>query len=409
MTRTLVIAGHGMAGHRLAEEVLARDAARTWRLVILAEEDRPAYDRVALSTLFDGKSPEDLALTGHDFLTHPRVRLRLRTTVTAIDRGRTAVICQDGTEVRYDALVLATGSRPFVPPVPGAALPGSFVYRTVADIDAIRAAAGEPGRPAVVIGGGLLGLEAANGLRSLGLRPHIVETAPRLMALQLDEGAGRVLARLIGALGVTAHCSSTTASVEAGPDGRVASVRLSGGTELPASVVVFAAGVRPRDELAEPAGLARGERGGFLVDELCRTGGGPIWAIGECAAVSGRTYGLAAPGYRMARSVADQLTNGGGVPFTGADMSTRLKLIGVDVASFGDAFARTEGAMEYVVQNDAAATYAKLVLGPDGRTLLGGVLAGDARAYPGLRSLTGLPFGVPPDELLAPGRSRNGP
>ncbi|POX56959.1 FAD-dependent oxidoreductase [Streptomyces sp. Ru71] len=400
MTRTLVIAGHGMAGHRLAEELLARDSAGHWRIVILAEEDRPAYDRVALSTLLDGKNPEDLTLAGHDFLTHPRVDLRLRTTVTAIDRARTTVTCQDGTEIGYDALVLATGSRPFVPPVPGAGLPGTFVYRTVADIDAIRAAASDADRPAVVIGGGLLGLEAANGLRCLGLRPHVVEMAPRLMALQIDEGGARVLARLIGELGVAVHCSSATAAIEAGPDGRVNAVRLADGTVLEASAVVFAAGVRPRDELAEPAGLPRGERGGFLVDELCRTDDAAIWAIGECAAVTGRTYGLAAPGYRMAASVADQLTGGNGDPFTGADMSTKLKLMGVDVASFGDAFAHTEGAMEYVA-HATATRYAKLVLGPDGRTLLGGVLAGDARAYTTLRTLTGRPLTAPPEDLLA--------
>ncbi|MFI9778672.1 NAD(P)/FAD-dependent oxidoreductase [Streptomyces sp. NPDC051956] len=402
MTRTLVVVGHGMAGHRLAEEVLTGDRDGGWRVVVLAEEPRPAYDRVALSSLLDGATPGDLGLAGRDFLTDPRLELRLGTTVTDVDRQARTVTCSDGARVGYDALVLATGSRPFVPPVPGHGLPGCFVYRTVEDIAAIRAAA-VPGLDAVVIGGGLLGLEAAGGLRALGMRPHVVEMAPRLMALQVDEGGGRVLAGAVEELGVRVHCGAVLRSVDAGADGRVRGVTLDDGTVVEAPLVVFSAGVRPRDDLAGPLGLARGERGGFLVDDRCRTRDERVWAVGECAAVQGRCHGMAAPGYRMAESVAGQLLRGDGPPFPGADTSARLKLLGVEVASFGDAHTRTEGAMEFIRDDLESGTYAKVVLAPDGRTLLGGVLAGDARSYPALRALVGLELSASPDQLLRSG------
>lgn len=403
MTRTLVVAGHGMVGHRLVEEMLARDAGRQWRIVVLGEEPRAAYDRVALSSLLDGATPDDLALAGSDVLGDRRLRLRPGTTVTGVDRRDRTVTCGDGTEVGYDALVLATGSRPFVPPVPGHDLPGCFVYRTVEDVAAIRAAA-RPGRDAVVVGGGLLGLEAANGLRLLGMRPHVVEMAPWLMAQQIDEGGGRVLAGAVERLGVGVRCSTALHAVGAGADGRVERVELADGTVLDASLVVFAAGVRPRDELAAPLGLERGERGGFLVDEWCRTADERVWAIGECAAVAGRCHGLAAPGFRMAETVARQLLGvaGAGDAFGGADTSAKLKLLGVEVAGFGDAHARSQGAIEYVRDDRRAGTYAKVVLAADGRTVLGGVLAGDTRAYPALRAMTGHRLTASPDELLSP-------
>ncbi|ARZ68888.1 hypothetical protein SMD11_3248 [Streptomyces albireticuli] len=408
MTRTLVIAGHGMIGHRVATDVLAGDTAGEWRVTVLAEESRPAYNRVALSTYLGGRAASALTLARPGFLDDPRLDLRLSTPVTAIDRGSRTVKTADGTVVPYDALVLATGSRPFVPPVPGHDLPGCFVYRTLDDLDAIRAAAeGSEGRPGVVIGGGLLGLEAAGALRKLGMKVHVVETAPRLMAVQLDQGGGDILARMIRDMGVEVRCSAVTEAVEAGPDGSVAGVRLADGTLVETDLVVFSAGIRPRDELADQAGLRRAERGGFLVDNRLRTEDDRIWAVGECAAVEGRCYGLATPGYQMAKVVVEQLLATGGTTddaagsvFDGADMSTKLKLLGVDVASIGDAHATTPGAIEYVEADPAAGTYAKLVLAEDGRTLLGGVLAGDAKPYPLLRSLLNRELPAPVDQML---------
>ncbi|UQW99963.1 FAD-dependent oxidoreductase [Streptomyces sp. RerS4] len=401
MTRTLVVVGYGMTAHRLVEHLRAGDRSARWRIVVAAEESRPAYDRVALSSYLDGKSAEDLLLAGPDVAGDPRVDVRLSSPVVSVDRGARTVTFADGPAVRYDALVLATGSRPFVPPVPGHDLPGAFTYRTFDDLDALREAS-VPGAAGVVIGGGLLGLEAAQALRSLGMRPHVVELSPHLMPLQIDEGGGAVLARLVGELGMTVHCGVSVASVDAGPEGLVRGVTLSDGTVLDARTVVFSAGVRPRDELAGPARLERGERGGFLVDAFCRTADERVWAIGECAAVEGRCHGLVAPGYLMAESVARQLLAGPpAAPFPGADTSAKLKVFGVEVAGFGDVHARTEGALSFVREDRAAATYAKLVLSPDGRTLLGGVLAGDAHAYGELRAMLGHQLTGPPDLLLA--------
>ncbi|MEV6227304.1 nitrite reductase large subunit NirB [Saccharopolyspora shandongensis] len=402
MTRTLVVVGHGMVGHRLVEALRERDADDTWRIVVLGEESRPAYDRVALSSYLDGKSAEDLSLVRHELLGDPMVDLRLGTGATGIDRAARVVSTSDGSRLHYDALVLATGSRPFVPPVPGHDLDGCFVYRTIEDLDAIRAAATE-GEPGVVIGGGLLGLEAANALRLLGMRAHVVEMAPRLMPLQVDEGGGQVLGRLVGDLGLTVHCGAATKSIDG--DGRVRGVTLADDAVIDTEVVVFSAGVRPRDELAELAGLARAEHGGFLVDASCRTSDENIWAIGECAAVEGRCYGLVAPGYSMAEGVADQLLARGEGTFPGADLSTKLKLLGVDVASFGDAHAQADGALEVVYANNAAGTYAKLVLSDDARILLGGVLVGDATAYSVLRPLIDRELPAPPEQLLLPAGS----
>ncbi|MEV4949290.1 FAD-dependent oxidoreductase [Streptomyces sp. NPDC053755] len=360
--RTLVVVGYGPVAHRLVAEVRALDRTDGWRIVVLGEEPRGAYNRVALSSLVSGLTPADLALPAPDFL----VDVRLSTTVTEIDRERRTVRCSDGTRHPYDALVLATGSRPFVPPVPGHDLPHCFTYRTVEDIDAIRAAA-RAGRPGVVIGGGLLGLEAADALRHLGMRPHVVEAAPRLMPLQVDTGGGRLLASLVRDLGVEVRCEAATVSVEEH------GVRLADGTEIEAGLVVFSAGIRPRDELAAATGLATGERGGFLVDDRLRTDDERIWAVGECAAVEGRCHGLLAPGHRMAAAVARQLLGLDHPPFADTGQPTRLKLLGIGVSGFGDIHARTEGAIEFSEDDRAGGRYRKLVLAPDGRTLLGRV------------------------------------
>ncbi|SDC07880.1 NAD(P)/FAD-dependent oxidoreductase [Actinokineospora iranica] len=392
MTSTLVVVGHGMVGHRFVEQVRALDTDDTWRVVVLAEEHHPAYDRVSLSSYLAGKSKSDLALPGRDLRADPRVDLRLACPAVSVDRARRLVRTADGDEVRYDALVLATGSRPFVPPVPGHDLSGCFVYRTFDDLDALRAAA-RAGRPGVVVGGGLLGLEAANALRLLGMRAHVVETAPHLMPAQLDAGAARVLHRHLTGLGFDLRCATATTSVDADPDGAVRAVTLSDGTVLAADLVVFAAGVRPRDELAAVLGLARGERGGFAVDDHCRTADDRVWAIGECAAIRGRCHGLVAPGYRMADNVARQVLGQRTAPVDGSDASTTLKLLGVSVATFGAA--RSDDALE-VVFAEGDARYAKVLLSRDTGDLMGGILAGDTGSWTTVGSFVGRP---PPSDL----------
>ncbi|NYI05349.1 nitrite reductase large subunit NirB [Allostreptomyces psammosilenae] len=398
--RHLVVAGHGMVGHRLVEALRSRDTDGQWNVTVLSEEPRPAYDRVALSSYFDGADEAALRLPDLD----DAVDLRLGVTATAIDRAGRTVTTSTGETLGYDALVLATGSYPFVPPLPGHDAEGCFVYRTLEDLDAIRAAAqaaaaGGTGH-GVVIGGGLLGLEAANALRLLGLTPHVIEMAPWLMPMQIDEGGGALLGRMISELGVEIHCGTGVGGVEV-EDGRAVAVTLADGTRIPTDLVVFSAGVRPRDQLARDAGLAVGERGGVVVDLACRTEDEHIWAVGEVACIEGRVLGLVGPGNAMAEVVADRLLGGEAV-FPGADTSTKLKLLGVDVASFGDAKATTPGALEVVLNDPVKGTYSKLVVSDDARTLLGGILVGDTSKYALLRPLIGSELPADPAVLLAP-------
>ncbi|WP_018784592.1 nitrite reductase large subunit NirB [Micromonospora sp. CNB394] len=391
----LVVVGNGMVGQRFVEALRARDTDGRWRVTVLAEERRPAYDRVRLSAVFDGVDAGELNLHTPD----AGVDLRLGEPATGVDRARRVVTTAAG-EYPYDALVLATGSYAFVPPVDGTDLPGVFVYRTLDDLSAIREHA-RGRRTGAVIGGGLLGLEAANALRLLGLATSVVEFAPRLMPVQVDEAGGAMLRRYVEELGVTPYLGVATTALRTGPDGTVAALDLADGRTVDAELVVVAAGIRPRDELARVAGLPLGPRGGVLVDASCRTADERIWAVGECAAVDGVCHGLVAPGYATAEVVADRLL-GGAATFPGADTATKLKLLGVDVASFGDAHGVTPGCLDVTYTDPATRSYAKLVLSDDARTLLGGVLVGDASAYPTLRASVGGPLPAPPLALLAP-------
>jgi len=395
----LVVVGHGMVGHRFVQAAIERGLTETHDIVVVGAEPRPAYDRVALTSYFE-VGAEALSLLPSGEYDDPRVRLLVGTSVVALDCDARTVRLDDGTTLGYDELVLATGAAPFVPPVPGHDLPGCFVYRTVEDLDAIREAAAGATTGAV-IGGGLLGLEAANALHQLGLDTHVVEMAPRLMPVQVDAAGGATLARHVEGLGLTVHTGAATERVLG--DDRATGLALAGTEPITAELVVFSAGVRPRDALARDAGLDLAERGGVLVDERCRTSDPHVWAVGECAAPAGRMYGLVAPGYAMAEVVVDALLDGPG-SFTGADMSTKLKLLGVDVASFGDAFAATEGALELVFADAVAGVYKKLVVSEDGRQLLGGILVGDAEAYGVLRPMvaSGIPLPDNPEELILP-------
>ncbi|WP_041261236.1 nitrite reductase large subunit NirB [Pseudofrankia inefficax] len=408
----LLVVGNGMVGQRLVEALRERDTDRRWQVTVLSEEPRRAYDRVALSSYFDGASAAELDLVEPGCYETPGYALHLDETAVDVDRAARTVTTSRGRVLGYDALVLATGSFPFVPPVPGRDLAGCFVYRTLEDLDAIRAAATHArthtrGRRAgLVIGGGLLGLEAARALRLLGMSPHVVELAPRLMPLQVDEGGGALLRELIEDLDVTVHLGTSVSSIAQERDGRMLAT-LTNGTELDLDLVVFSAGIRPRDQLARAAGLPVGERGGVVVDDACRTADEAIFAIGECACIAGRVYGLVAPGYAMAEVLADRLL-GGAAAFAGADISTKLKLLGVDVASFGDALAATPGALEVTLNDPVRRSYAKLVVSDDATTLLGGVLVGDASRYASLRPLVGRPLPGDPVAMIAPGGTEVG-
>jgi nitrite reductase (NADH) large subunit len=399
--KTAVVVGHGMVGHRFVEALRSRDTEGRWQVIILSEEKLPAYDRVGLSSYVGAWDVSALALPGNEYAGDELVELRLGQSAESIDRAARKVTTSSGDILAYDALVLATGSYPFVPPVPGHDDPACFVYRTLDDLDGIRAAAeaAGPGAVGVVVGGGLLGLEAANALRLLGLTPHVVEYNTRLMPAQVDEGGGAILERLVTDLGLHVHTGVGTSSIEAADQG--VKVTLSDETVIEAGLVVFSAGVRPRDQIARDAGIEVGPRGGIITDLGLQTSDPNIWAIGECAAVEGVCYGLVAPGYSTAEIVADRLLGGSG-EFPGADMSTKLKLLGVDVASFGDAHGVTEGALSVVLHDAAKGTYAKLVVSDDAKTLLGGILVGDATAYSALRPLVGRPLPAEPAALISP-------
>jgi nitrite reductase (NADH) large subunit len=390
--KTLVVVGHGMVGHRLVEVAVERGLTAQWDVVVHAEEPVHAYDRVALTTWFDGAA---LALSP---VTDPAVELRLGDPVVSVDTEARLVTSASGTVTPYDALVLATGSTPVVPPVEGASGPGRFVYRTVVDLEAIQAAA-RTARRGAVVGGGLLGLEAAQALQTLGLETTVVEFAPRLMPVQVDAGGGEALRRLVEALGVQVRLGASTraiAEVEGG-------LRMSfvEGPDLDVDLVVFSAGIRPADVLARAAGLEVAERGGVVVDLACRTSAADVYAVGECASAVGRCWGLVAPGYAMAEVVVDRLLGGTGT-FDGADLSTKLKCLGIDVASFGDAFATEPGALELVWADPVAGVYSKLVVSDDAKRLLGGILVGDTSAYASLRPLVGSGLAMNPAALIGP-------
>lgn len=422
----IVVVGHGMVGHRFAQAAIERGLTETHDVLVLGEEPRAAYDRVALTSWFGAGSDALSLLPGGEY-DDPRVRLVLDSVVTEVDRAaRTVTVVSPPSAAddllanpgavtvhEYDVLVLATGAAPFVPPVEGRGKDGCFVYRTIEDLEAIRAAS-EAATSGVVIGGGLLGLEAANALVQLGLETHVVEMAPRLMPVQVDDAAGATLVRHIERLGVTVHTGVVTEEIEGGSSVTGLRVRPAGTEEgaptevVDAQVMVFSAGIRPRDALARECDLEVAPRGGVLVDEQCRTADPHVFAIGECAAPGGTMYGLVAPGYAMAEVVVDALLDGPGT-FTGADMSTKLKLLGVDVASFGDAFATTDGALELTYADAVAGVYKKLVVAESGVgdgsfRLLGGILVGDASAYGILRPMvsSGLALPANPEQLILP-------
>jgi len=407
--RRIVVVGHGMVAQHFLE-TLAKSAL-SLDVTVLCEEPRAAYDRVQLSSYFSGRSAEALSVTPADFFDRSGYVLHLDDAAVAIDRAACSVTTRSGRILPYDVLVLATGSYPFVPPLPGKDRTGCLVYRTIEDLEAIKAAAADATVGAVV-GGGLLGLEAAKALKDLGLKTHVVEFAPRLMAVQIDEIGGRLLKRKIEALGVQAHVAKNTTEIVDGDTARHRMV-FADGDHLETDVILFSAGIRPRDELARSAGLDVGARGGVVIDDHCRTGDAAIYAIGECACWSGKTYGLVAPGYEMARVAAAQIL-ASAIPgpqspvptFSGADMSTKLKLLGVDVASIGDAHGATDGSLSYLFSDERAGHYKKLVVSGDGRRLLGAVLVGDTDDYGNLLQLVlnGIPLPAQPEELILPAR-----
>jgi nitrite reductase (NADH) large subunit len=411
--KNLVVIGNGMVGHKFLECMIAKSADPEWNLITFCEEPRVAYDRVNLSGFFSGKTAGDLSLVEPGLYQDHHIQIHIGDKAEHIDRSAKTVTSANGMTVTYDKVVLATGSYPFVPPIKGHDRTGTFVYRTIEDLEAMSSYA-KSCKVGVVVGGGLLGLECANALKNMGLETHVVEFAPRLMPVQVDDLGGEILKAKIEALGVAIHTSKSTVEIvseNSDENGKVHKMLFADGTELQTDMIVFSAGIRPRDEMAKGCGLTVGDRGGIVINEFCQTSDPDIYAIGECALYENRIYGLVAPGYAMAGVAADHVCSHGCSDdqesrFTGADMSTKLKLLGVDVASFGDAFGKTPGAKEVALQDTRQGIYKKLVLNESGSQLLGGILVGDASAYGNLLQLVQNAIALPPhpEDLLLPPR-----
>ncbi|HAI71628.1 nitrite reductase large subunit NirB [Alteromonas australica] len=395
----ILVVGNGMVGHHFVEQL--HQANENAQITVLCGESRLAYDRVHLSSYFSGASAEDLALTDAATYTEWGVNFVTNAMVTDILRDEKKVLTSEGQAYAYDKLILATGSYPFVPPIPGNNQPHCLVYRTIDDLEAIEASARES-KTGVVVGGGLLGLEAANALKEAGLDTHVVEFAPQLMAVQLDVTGGQVLKDKIEDLGVTVHTQKATQVIESGEQARYRMV-FADDTYLETDMILFSAGIRPSDQLGKKANLALGERGGIVIDDSCLTSDPDIYAIGECALWQNRIFGLVAPGYTMARAAVSHLT-GGDTRFTGADMSTKLKLMGVEVGSIGDAHERTEGAQSYTYFNQPEGVYKKLVVDAEQKQVLGAVLVGDTSDYDTLLqyALNGIELPEQPESLILP-------
>ena len=398
-TQNIVVVGNGMVGHHYVDQLL--QSGLDVAITVIGAEPRPAYDRVHLSEFFAGKKPEELALTTREFYQQNGVKAHFGDAVQEILRDEKAVVTEGGRRFDYDKLVLATGSYPFVPPIPGSSHQRCLTYRTIDDLGAIKSAA-QGSKVGVVVGGGLLGLECANALKNLGMETHVVEFAPGLMGVQLDEGGSRMLRRKIEALDVTVHTSTATQDIVPGEDCKLR-MNFADDKFLETDMIVFSAGIRPFDQLGRNAGLEIGARGGIVVDYHCRTTDENIFAIGECASLGNFIYGLVAPGYRMAEVAVSQLGSDKKV-FKGADMSTKLKLLGVDVGSIGDAHGKGEGSTSYVFSDERAEVYKRINVSSDGKTLLGAVLVGDCDDYDTLLQyfLNGIELPDNPETLILP-------
>ncbi|MBA5809290.1 nitrite reductase large subunit [Morganella morganii] len=406
----LAIIGNGMVGHRFTEELTDKAGAGQFDITVFCEEPRVAYDRVHLSSYFSHHTAEELSLVKPGFHEKHNITVLTNERVITVNRQEKVLHTNTGRTVHYDKLVIATGSYPWIPPIKGSDTRDCFVYRTIEDLNAIEACA-RRSRKGVVIGGGLLGLEAAGALKNLGIETHVIEFSPVLMAEQLDALGGEQLKQKIERMGVRVHTGKNTTEITASDNGESRKVlHFADGSSLETDFVVFSTGIRPRDRLARQCGLAVAERGGLVINDQCQTSDPDVYAIGECASWHGRTYGLVAPGYKMAQVAADHLL-GQDNQFTGADMSAKLKLLGVDVGGIGNTHATDNGCHSYIYLDEANEIYKRLIVSDDNKYLLGAVLVGDTDDYGNLLQLALNRIELPenPDVLILPAHAGSKP
>jgi nitrite reductase (NADH) large subunit len=374
----IIVIGNGMVGYKFCEKLIAKATPKQFNITVFGEEIRPAYDRVHLSEFFAGKTAEDLSMANGAWYSNNNITLHLGDPIAQINRAAKTVDSHKGLTLPYDILILATGSAAFVPPITGTEKDGVFIYRTIEDLE-LMAAWAKKAKKGAVIGGGLLGLEAAKAMMDLGVTDtSVIEFAPRLMPRQIDEAGSNVLKSKLETLGLKILTNTNTSEILG--DKHITGMQFANDTKIDVDMLVISAGIKPRDELAKLCGLAVGQRGGIVVNEKLQTSDENIYAIGECALFEGMIYGLVAPGYEMADVVATNLTDGNKF-FAPYDMSTKLKLIGVDVASFGDPFVNGDGITSVAINDTNKGIYKRINISADGKTLLGGILVGDAEQY----------------------------
>jgi nitrite reductase (NADH) large subunit len=392
--KKIVVVGNGMVGYKFCEKLIAKAGTDAFEIVVYGEEPRPAYDRVHLSSYFDGKTIEDLTLAPTSWYAANKINLILSDPVVNLDLENKKITSHHGNTEGYDFLILATGSAAFVPPIAGVDKRGVFVYRTIEDLDLMLSYA-KKAKVGAVIGGGLLGLEAAKALMDLGIKEtHVIEFAPRLMPRQVDELGSKMLQSKLEELGLKIHLNKNTQEILG--NGKITGMQFADDSKIDVDMLVISAGIKPRDELARVAGLQVGIRGGILVNEKLKTSDPSVFAIGECALYEGMIYGLVAPGYEMADIVATQLTDGD-KSFKNYDMSTKLKLIGVDVASFGDPFIDYPNCKTILFEDKSKGVYKRVNVSLDGKYLLGGVLVGDAEQFGMLQQTVNNKIILPPN------------
>ena len=408
----IIVVGNGMVGFKFCEKFISKPGQEKFQITVFGEEPRRAYDRVHLSEYFSGKTADDLSMSTLDWYAENNIILNTSELITDINREQKTVHTHQDKTYSYDYIVLATGSSAFVPPIDGVEKEGIFVYRTIEDLDAIMAYAKKikqnGSTEAAVLGGGLLGLEAAKAVRDLGLNPHVVEFAPRLMPRQLDKGASDMLQSKIEELNIGIHLNKATQYID-GAD-CITGMMFAEEELLKVDMLVISAGIKPRDELGRISGLEVGIRGGIEVNNKMQTSDPFIYAIGEVALYNQMIYGLVAPGYEMADVAAEQILQGEKTMRETIDMSTQLKLIGVEVASFGDPFIENENVTAIVYENKFSGIYKRINVTKDGKTLLGGILVGDSSDYNGLFQIysNAMPLPKNPEDLILGSRGGEG-